>query len=305
MSWNDLGLTEFTAVGLWFIAIVIMVIGVIAATIFYRKSKTSFSIGIGGLCALWIVGRLFALPVRFDLGDPAVGPFNPEALILLNVVFWPISTIIFVLGCRSLFQDKLKGGKFVTFWVFLIIIAIVVFYVAIFIIESTVGNVPIILPFTGTALFFEDLFLVFSWAGFIVLFYTLEVNYSTKTRYLFTALSSFSMIFTLYENGTGQGAAALTLLFIASMAGLLAIFIFMAVATLGKLRRRSLSLIIGHLCMVFTFLIDAAPGKFVLAFLPSDLFIILPPILIIFGLILYFVGLLPLLLEWQNRSSEK
>ncbi len=305
MSWNDLGPIKLTAIGLWFIAIVIMLIGVIAATIFYRKSKTSFSIGIGGLCALWIVGRLFALPVRFDLGMPAIGPFNPEALLLLNVVFWPISTLIFIFGCRSLFKDKLKGRKFVTFWVFLVIIAIAVFYIAILIIETTVGNVPILLPFTGTSLLFENLYLVFSWAGFIVLFYTLEINYSAKTRYFFTALSSISMLFTLYENGTGQGAAVLTILFVASMAGLLAIFIFMAVATLGKLRRRSLILIIGHLCMVFTYLIDAAPGKFVLAFLPGDLFILFPPILIIFGLILYFVGLLPLLLEWEKRPSEK
>ncbi len=300
MSWSPL---EFTAISLWFVSIIIMVIGVIAALFFYRKSKVSFALGIGGLCAFWIVGRLFALQVRFNLGMPGISPFNPDAIIFLNIVFWPISAIIFVLGGISLFREKLKGGKFVTFWVILVIIAITSFYVAIFIIELTVGSVPIILPFTGTALLYENLFLICSWAGFIVLFISLETGYSQKTRYIFTLLSSFSMLFTLYENGTGQGAAALALLFIASMAGLLAIFIFVAVATLGKLRRRSLSLIVGHMCMVFTFLIDAAPGKFVLTFLPGDLFTILPPILIIFGLILYFVGLLPLLLEWQKRPS--
>ncbi len=302
MSWTEL---QLISISLWVMAIIIMVIGVIAATIFYRKSKTSFSIGIGGLCALWIVGRVFALMVRFDLGLPGIGLFDPDAIYILNLVFWPISTVLFFLGGISLFKEKLKGRKFVTFWVFMVIVAIAVFYIAIFIIESTVGNVPTILPFTGTALLFENLYLVFSWAGFIVLFYTLEINYSAKTRYLFTALSSFSMLFTIYENGTGQGAPILTILFVASMAGLLAIFIFMAVATLGKLRRRSLSLIVGHLCMVFTYLIDAAPGKFVLAFLPEYIFILAPPILIIFGLVLYFIGLLPLLLEWEKRPSSK
>jgi len=292
MSWSPV---ELTAIVLWFVSIIILGGGIVATIIFYRKSRTPFAIGLGSLCACWIVGRLFALPVDFDLGEPAIGAFNLEALIALNIVFWFIVGLFFVFGSMSLFREKMQGNRFVGYWCILIITSIAVIYIALFFIQATIGNVPQITPFAGTALLYEDFYLALSWAGFVILFYALELNYRNKTRFFFTILSSFSLLFTLYENGTGQGTAALTILFMASMAGLLAIFVFMTVATLGKLRRHSLSLIFGHLCMVFMFLIDDPSGKLILAFLPDYLFVLLPPVLIIFGLILYFNGLLPLL----------
>ncbi|HMF31246.1 MAG TPA: hypothetical protein VKK79_07525, partial [Candidatus Lokiarchaeia archaeon] len=266
------------------------------------------TIGLGSLCACWIAARLFALPVRFDMSEQPVVAFNLEALIDLNLVFWPIVCLIFIFGALSLFRKKLKGNYFVVFWILLTVISIVMIYVAIFLIESNVGNVPEIIPYEGNALIFEELYAAFSWAGFLVLMYSLEINYHKKTRYIFTLLSCLSLVFTLYSFGTGQGMAAEVILFIISMAGLLAIWYFMTVSTFGKLRRRLLSLTLGHICMVFTFLLDTPLGKFMLASTPEDYIFVLPPSLLILGLILYFIGVLPLAFEWQsvyniNRSS--
>ncbi len=187
-----------------------------------------------------------------------------------------------------------------TVWLLLTIFSIAAIYIAIYFIEANVGNVSVIMPLAGTALLFQDLFVIFSWAGFILLIYTLEINYHVKTRYLFTIFSSFSLVFTIYALGTGQGMAAEVMLFIISMAGLLAIWYFMTVAMLGKLKRNLLSLTIGHLCMVFVYLLDTPLGKFMLPFLPEDIFLLVPPILINFGLILYFIGIIPLAVEWKS-----
>ncbi len=285
---------DLPAIGLWVINIGTLVIGLIGTISFYRKTKTSYAIGLIALCFSFILGRVFGMMVEFDLGVPTLGTFNSGALITLNIAFWAVVGFIYILGGISLFREKIKGIRFIGFWLALIIGSIAIIYFAIFLINNFTGNVPKIMPFEGTALLFQDLFLAFSWGGFIILFYSIEKTYSNKTRYFFTYLTCVNLVLTLYENGTGQITAGFLITFMASMAGMGLIFIYMAAKSTGKLRRHSINLIFGHLLLAFAFAFNVPVGQLVLAFIPSDVLQILSPVLHVFGLIFYYRGIWPL-----------
>ncbi len=286
--------TQLTAIWLWVTNIGVLAIGLIGSFSFYRKTKTPYAIGLGTLCIGFILGRIFGLMAEFGIGIPPLGAFDSGALIALNITFWTIVGLIYILGGISLFREKIKGTRFIAFWLALISISIVAIYLAIFLISNFIGNVPQISPLTGMVLLFEDLFLACSWGGFIMLFFALEKNYSSKTRYFFTYLTCVNLMLTLYENGTGQITAAFLITFMASMAGMCLIFVFMAVSSTGKIRRHSINLIFGHLLLAFAFAFNVPVGQLVLAFIPSDTLIILSPILHVFGLIFYYRGIWPL-----------
>ncbi len=285
---------DVTAIWLWIINIGILVVGFSGSFSFYRKTKTPYAIGLGTLCIGFILGRIFGMIVEFDLGVPSISTFNSGALTDLNIAFWLIVGFIFSLGGISLFREKIKGKRFIAYWLALIIASIVVFYFAIFLINTFIGTVPVIQPFEGNTLIFQDLFLVFSWGGFIILFFSLETTYSGKTRYFFTYLTCVNLVLTLYENGTSQITAAFLITFISSMAGMGLIFIYMAVAGTGKIRKHSINLIFGHLLLAFAFAFNVPVGQLVLAFISSDILAILSPILHMFGLIFYYRGIWPL-----------
>jgi len=108
---------ELTIFFIWIAILVLLGIGLIVTFLFNKRNKNSYATGLSVLCIGFIVGRVFGLILKFDLGEPATSAYSEVALIDLNLGFWTIIGIIFLLGAFSLFKDELKGVKFVVFWV--------------------------------------------------------------------------------------------------------------------------------------------------------------------------------------------
>lgn len=190
---------ESLAFDLWIIVVLILLVGLIASIFLYKKAKNSYAIGLIALTICFIIGRIFAIPVRFYLGQPAPTFFSLDAILMLNLAFWIIVGLIYLLGGISLFKEKIKGKNFLAYWVSLVAILVLVFYVARTVINSSIGAVPNIMAFEGLALLFEIAFLIFSWVGFLILIYCVARNYDSKTRYVFTFLTCITLLFHGYR----------------------------------------------------------------------------------------------------------
>lgn len=305
-NYNEWSIIEQAAFILWVIVLVILGIAFALSIVFFKKTKSKYSIGLIFLCTGFLIGRIFRIWVRFFIGEPEIGSFNYEALIAVNIVFWSIIIAIFMLAGLSILSNKLKGKLFVGFWISLIIISHFIVYISLFIIKSNIGKVPAMTPFKGTALLFENIYLIASWLGFISLFFYVE-NASVdlfkveKPKFFFTAITVLALIVTVIENYTASVTSALIILFIASMAGMGSIFFYMAINSTGAVRRNSLFVCIGHFLIAFSFALDIPTGYFLFAILPSFLLLIVSPIFQIVGLFFYLGGLYPTIIKIKTK----
>ncbi len=299
---TDLTTIELIALGLWYAVLAILCIAFVCSIIFYKKSKSKYAVGLIFLCIGFLVGRLFRIWVSFYTGEPSIASYSYEALIAINIAFWSVIFSMFLLAAISLQSDKIKGKIFIAYWICLIVVALVIAYVSASIIKSNIGKVPVMVPYTGTALLFENIYLIASWLGFIALFLNIEIATKDlftvkKQKFLFTGITIVALVFTVIENYTASVTYALIILFIASMGGMAAIFLYMAINSAGSVRRNSLMVCVGHLLIAFSFALDIQTGYTLFAILPSVLLLISAPILQIIGLILYVGGLFPIIFK--------
>ncbi len=303
MVWSDFTQFQFIILIIWIAVLVLLGIGLIVTFLFNKRNKNSYATGLSVLCIGFIVGRVFGIILKFDIGEPAMSSYDFNALIYLNIGFWTIIGIIFVLGAYFLFKDELKGLKFVLFWCALLIASVLAFWVVTRHIEASVGALPKTPPYEGTALLFENLFLTSTWIGFISLFRGVEKSFAKKTRYTLTSLTFITLLVTIFENYTGLVTSVLTILYMSSMIGMGLIFIYMAKVSEGVIRRHSLWVVIGHFCLALAFAFDVPAGKGILAFVPADLMLAAPALLHIVGLTFYYRGIFPLV--FQDKSTSK
>jgi hypothetical protein len=189
----------------------------------------------------------------------------------------------------------------VVFWGILIITAILAFWVVTRSIEASVGALPKTPPFEGIALLYENIFLASSLIGFIMLFRGVEKSFAKKTRYTFTTLTTITLLVCIYENYTGQVTAILTILYLASMGSMGLIFIYMAKVSEGAIRRNSICVVIGHFLLVFAFAFDVPAGKFILAYVPAEIFLAAPAVLHVIGVLFYYRGIFPLVFQEKSK----
>ncbi len=298
-AWN---IYELSAFILWMIAILVLVISLVLAIIFYKKSKTRYAIGLIFLCIGFTIGRILKVIEQFFLGEPISSNFEFGSLIYVNFLIWSIILIIFVLSGYFLFNKKMQGKKFIIMYISFIIILILITYFIIFLIESNIGIIPNQGISTGFTLLAQNIAYVCFWSGFIILIYYVEKANKdlfniNKTKNLYTVITIMALLFTVIENSTGSVTFILIILFISSMAGMGSIFLYMAVISTGKIRRNSLLVCIGHFLLAFSFAIEYQNLQFLFAFLPEILLLLLPPILHIAGLIFYVSGLFPILFK--------
>ncbi len=304
---------------LYIAVIVILCVGIILCYHQQRKTKSSFFFGLVALCVGFIIGRIFKLIAQFGVGEPSplIGGYNKNAYFLENGYFFVLFCIILCIGAISYFKPGIQGIKFYAFWIVLIVACVIGTYAFIFLVNTNIGPLPQFSMLMGELVIFECGFVVISWIGYLILIFCVEkvskdLFNTNKSKYFFAISSIIGIIFAIVEYVAMSinieylvmnSVYLMMVFFMISMAGLLLVFLSMAVKSDGEIRRNSLYICVGHLCLVMTFAIDSREGTLMYGMLMSisPLSILIPPILHIIGLLFYYRGLLPIL--FRQRKS--
>ncbi len=304
---------------LWIVVIGILCVGIVLCYQQQRKSKSSFYFGLVALCVGFIAGRIFKLIAQFGVGEPSplIEGYDKSAYFLENIYFFVLFCIILSIGAISYSKPGIVGLKFYVFWIMLIVLCVIGTYAFIFWVTANIGPLPQFSNLTTEIAIFECGYVVFSWIGYLILIFCIEkvskdLFNTNKSKYFFAISSIIGIIIAIMEYiAASIGIEYLVMIsiylmmifFMISMAGLLLVFLSMAVKSDGEIRRNSLYICVGHLCLVMTFAIGSREGTLMYGSLMSisPLSVLISPILHIIGLLFYFRGLLPII--FRQRKS--